>query len=135
MSDPFPTILEGIPLDLRAVLLEMGRPQFTLNPTNCSPMSVLGTATAALGGTAALSNPFQVGGCSSLAFKPQLKISLKGGTRRSGHPALKAVLTMPPGGANVARAQVGLPHALFLDQGNLNKVCIQADLDCADWMN
>jgi len=131
VSDPFPTILEGIPLDLRAVVLEMGRPQFTLNPTNCSPMSVLGTATSALGAAASLSSPFQVGACSSLAFKPHLKISLKGGTKRSGHPALKAVLTMPPGGANVARAQVGLPHALFIDQGNLNKVCTQANLRAA----
>jgi hypothetical protein len=131
VSDPFPTILEGIPLDLRTVVLEMGRPQFTLNPTNCSPMSVLGTATSALGAAASLSNPFQVGGCSSLAFKPHLKISLTGGTRRSGHPALKAVLTMPPGGANVASAQVGLPHALFLDQGNLDKVCTQPELRSA----
>jgi hypothetical protein len=131
VSDPFPTILEGIPLDLRTVVLEMGRPGFTLNPTNCSPMSVLGTATSALGNAASLSDPFQVGGCPALAFKPHLKISLTGGTKRSDHPALKAVLTMPPGGANIARAQVGLPHALFLDQANLNKVCVQADLRAA----
>ncbi len=128
VSDPFPTILQGIPLDLRTVVLEMGRPSFTLNPTNCSPMSVLATATSALGNAASLSSPFQVGGCRSLGFKPRLRISLKGGTKRSGHPALKAVLTMPRGGANVARAQVGLPHALFIDQGNLNKVCTQPEL-------
>lgn len=131
VSDPFPTILDGIPLDLRAAVLEMGRPQFTLNPTSCAPMSVLGTATSALGGTASLANPFQVGGCGSLTFKPHLKISLTGATRRSGHPALKAVLTMPAGGANIARAQVGLPHALFIDQGNLDKVCTQANLRAA----
>jgi hypothetical protein len=128
VSDPFPTILQGIPLDLRTVILEMGRPQFTLNPTSCAPMSILATATSSLGSVASLSSPFQVGGCSSLAFKPHLKISLAGATKRSGHPALKAVLTMPPGGANVASAQVGLPHALFLDQGNLNKVCTQPEL-------
>jgi hypothetical protein len=131
VSDPFPTILDGIPLDLRAVSLEMGRPQFTLNPTSCEPLSIVGTATSALGNVASLSNPFQVGGCSSLAFKPHLKISLKGAVKRSGHPALKAVLTMPPGGANIARAQVGLPHALFIDQGNLDKVCTQANLRAA----
>jgi hypothetical protein len=128
VSDPLPTILDGIPLDLRTVVLEMGRPGFTLNPTNCSPMSVLATATSSLGSAALLSNPFQVGGCQSLAFKPRLRVSLTGGTKRSGHPALKAVLTMPSGGANVARAQVGLPHGLFLDQGNLNKVCTQPEL-------
>ncbi|MGN6815146.1 MAG: hypothetical protein ACTHK3_03560 [Solirubrobacterales bacterium] len=131
VSDPLPTILDGIPLDLRTVVLEMGRPGFTLNPTNCSPMSVLATTTSSLGAAASLSNPFQVGDCQSLGFKPHLKISLTGATKRSGNPALKAVLTMPPGGANVARAQVGLPHALFIDQANLNKVCTQANLHAA----
>jgi hypothetical protein len=72
-----------------------------------------------------LSERFGVEGCNRLAFRPKLKVSLKGATRRTGHPALKAVVTYPKKGAyaNIARAQVGLPHALFLDQGNLNKTC------------
>jgi hypothetical protein len=58
---------------------------------------------------------------------------LKGATRRSGHPALKAVVTYPKHGAyaNIARAQVGLPHSEFLDQGNINTVCTQPELKSA----
>jgi hypothetical protein len=129
-SDPIPSIIHGIPLDVRSIAVKLDRPGFTLNPTSCDKLSVLGSATSLLGQSAALSSPFQVGGCNSLGFKPSLKISLKGKTKRTGHPALKAVLTYPDAGAyaNIARAQVSLPHSELLDQGNLDKVCTQPEL-------
>jgi hypothetical protein len=123
VSDPIPTILEGIPLDVRSVTLKMARPNFTLNPTNCEPLSFTGSALSVLNVSAPLTQRFQVGGCPALAFKPKLKLSLKGSTKRAGHPALKAILTMPPGNANIAKAQVTLPHSEFLDQGHLNNIC------------
>lgn len=128
-SDPIPTELKGIPLDVRSLAVKMDRPNFTLNPTNCEVMSVGGSMTSTLGQTAKLANRFQAGGCDRLEFAPKLKLRLKGKTKRSGHPALKAVVTYPKGAsANIARAQVGLPHSEFLDQGNLDKVCTQGDL-------
>ena len=39
VSDPFPTILDGIPLDVRSVSLEMNRSGFTFNPTSCEAMT------------------------------------------------------------------------------------------------
>lgn len=123
VSDPLPQILNGIPLDVRSIALEMGRPQFTLNPTSCEPMAVAGAAISPLGGSAALSSPFQVGGCSALPFKPKLSLRLKGGTKRGAHPALTAIATTKPGEANIAKVSVALPHSEFLDQSNLNRVC------------
>lgn len=125
MSDSIPTILQGIPLDVRSIAVHLDRQQFTLNPTSCNPSSVNGSALSLGGAIAPLQSRFQVGGCQALGFKPSLKINLKGPTRRTGHPALKAVVTYPSQGtyANIARAQVNLPHAEFLDQGNLNRTC------------
>jgi hypothetical protein len=130
VSDPLPTFLQGIPLDVRSITLNMDRPNFVINPTSCEPKAITGSATSATGASAPLSQRFQVAGCDKLGFKPSLKVSLKGGTKRAGHPALKAVVTYPKKGAytNIARAQVGLPHSEFLDQGNLNKVCTQPEL-------
>ena len=129
-SDPLPHILHGIPLDLRDVRVNINRPGFTLNPTNCEPTQIATTITSVSGAQAHPASRFQVGDCASLPFRPKLKLQLKGSTTRTGHPALKAVVTYPKEGtyANIARAQVGLPHSEFLDQGNLNKVCKQADL-------
>jgi hypothetical protein len=131
VSDPLPTILSGIPLDVRSVAIKMDRPDFTLNPTNCDPFSILGTATSAFGQDAGLNAPFQVGGCSGLAFKPKLAIKLKGGTKRSQNPALRAVLTMPAGGANIARASVALPHSEFLDQSHIRTICTRVQFAAA----
>jgi hypothetical protein len=124
-SDALPTVLEGVPLDIRSIVLRADRSQFTLNPTNCDPQTLGAEAVSTSGQTDSLASRFQVGNCSALAFKPSLKLSLKGSTKRVGHPALKAVVTYPSQGAyaNIARAQVNLPHSEFLDQGNLNKTC------------
>jgi hypothetical protein len=128
VADPLPTIVDGIPLDVRSIELKLDRPGFTLNPTSCEAASIDGTIATQAGQTASVGNRFQVGECGRLGFKPKLSLSLKGKTKRAGHPALKATLKMPAGGANIARAQVGLPHSEFLDQGNLDQVCTQANL-------
>jgi hypothetical protein len=131
VSDPIPQILQGIPLDIRSLALVMDRPGFTLNPTSCNPFAVTGVATSPTGSTANLSSPFQVGGCAALGFKPKLAIQLKGGTKRSDNPALKAVLKLPAGGANVARASVALPHSEFLDQSHIRTVCTRVQFAAA----
>jgi hypothetical protein len=123
VSDAIPTILEGIPLDVRSITLKMARPNFTLNPTSCEESAFTGSALSVLNVAAPLSERFQVGGCPALAFKPKLSLSLKGGTKRAKNPALTAVLKMPPGGANIAAAQVTLPHSEFLDQGHIKTIC------------
>lgn len=129
VSDPIPHILQGIPLDVRSITLKMARPNFTLNPTDCEEMGFSGSETSLLGSAAPLAQRFQVGGCQSLPFKPKLAISLKGGTRRHTFPSLTATVTMPPGQANIAKAQVTLPHNEQLEQGHItSQVCLQAQL-------
>lgn len=128
VADPLPTIRDGIPLDVRSIELKLDRPSFTLNPTSCEAKAIEGTVTTQAGQSAPLKNRFQVGECGRLAFKPKLSLSLKGPTSRAAHPALRAVVKMPAGGANIARAQVSLPHSEFLDQGNLSQVCTQGQL-------
>jgi hypothetical protein len=124
-SDSIPTILHGLPLDVRSIEINMSRPDFTVNPTSCEPKAISGTEVSTLGSSISLSSYFQVSNCGALKFKPKLRLSLKGSTKRTGHPALKAVLTYPKSGAysNIARAQVNLPHSEFIEQNNLNKTC------------
>jgi hypothetical protein len=122
-SDPLPTILQGIPLQLREIRVAMNKPDFTLNPTSCDPMAISGQAVSLLGQITPLNQRFQVGGCKGLDFEPKLSLRLKGGTKRGKNPALRAVLTMPPGNANIAKASVALPHSEFLDQSHIRTVC------------
>jgi hypothetical protein len=124
-SDPLPQILDGIPLDLRDIRVDLDRPGFTLAPTSCEAKSVGATVLGTSGATATVSNRFQLGGCGSLHFKPGLSLKLSGGTRRSAHPALRAVVTYPKGPkyANTAKASVALPHSEFLAQEHIRTIC------------
>jgi len=123
VSDPLPRILQGILLDIRSVDVSLDRPDFARNGTSCDPLSVDGTLISTLGQIAPLSERFQLGECGRLAFKPKLSIRLFGATKRGGHPALRGVLRMPAGAANIAKASVALPHSEFLDQAHIGTVC------------
>ncbi len=123
VSDPFPTILHGVILRTRDVRLRIDRPDTTLNPTNCSRMSVDGEISGAGGALFNAQSPFQVGSCASLEFKPKLALRLFGGTKRGAHPKLRAVARFPEGDANTASASVALPHSEFLDQGHIKTIC------------
>lgn len=124
VSDPIPTILHGLPLAVRSIVVDANRPSFTLNPTSCEPSAITGTATSPQGSIASLSTYFQASNCAALGFKPKLKLKLKGGTTRGKNPQLSATLIYPQGAyANIARAQVSLPHSEFLDQSHIKTIC------------
>jgi hypothetical protein len=123
VSDPIPTILDGIPLDIRSLVVEVDREGFTVNPTNCGAKEFTGTAASVLGTTSPLFAAFQVANCEGLGFAPKLALSLKGGTERSQDPALRAVLTAPAGEANIAKVQVILPKSEFIDTTHIGNVC------------
>ncbi len=123
-SDPLPTILDGIPLDIRSARVKLDKPNFTLNGTSCDATSINGSLLSTLSQTAQLSQPFQLAECSSLGFKPSLKLGLKGGHLRNGHPAFTSVLTYPSGDyANLRKAQVVLPPSMQLDQSHIQAPC------------
>ena len=136
-SDPIPHIIDGIPTHLRTIRIYMDRPEFVLNPTSCAQTS---TASTVLGSgkdfvseaddqPVTVSSFYQAANCSSLPYKPALKLSLKGSTKRGGTPAFKAVLTPRPGDANTGRAQVTLPHSEFLDNAHIGTVCTRVQFN------
>jgi hypothetical protein len=131
VSDPFPTILHGVILRVRDVRLRLDRPETTLNPTSCDPLS-LNAAITGVGGdllsTAddSLFNTedrFQVGDCGRLPFKPKIAFTLTGGMRRAEDPAFYSRLTARPGDANIGKVVVALPKTEFLDNAHINAPC------------
>jgi hypothetical protein len=123
VSDPLPSILHGIPLNLRDIRVSLDRPGFTLNPTSCEPMAIASTITSVGGAAATPAVRFQAANCERLPFEPKLSLRLKGATRRTGHPQLTAVLTQKPGGSNIARASVAMPGSELLAQDHIRTVC------------
>lgn len=135
-----PDVFGGAKLDIRSIFVNVNRKNFTLNGTNCAKNA---TAGVLKGGGAdptnpasfssfPVSDPVQATGCNKLKFKPKLHLRLFGATKRNKNPRLRAALVTQPGNANIARASVGLPHALFLDQASLAKVCTRVQFAAND---
>ena len=123
VADPLPQLIEGIPIGYRTIDVVLDRPGFTLNPTSCGQESLEATLTSAAGAVAHPSARFQAVDCASLPFKPKLGLKLRGGTKRAGHPALRAVVRPRTGDANIASTVVTLPHSAFLDQAHIRTIC------------
>jgi hypothetical protein len=123
VSDPFPTVLQGIPLDIRSATVALDRRSFTLNPTSCAEMTVTSRIPSTLGFLATPFTRFQVDDCDRLGFQPRLAMRLKGGTERGDFPKLTATLIPRPGDANIASTVVRLPRSAFLEQGHIRTIC------------
>jgi hypothetical protein len=128
-TDPLPQILEGVPIFYRTVHVDIDRSRFTLNPTGCAPKQIEATVTATDGSTASPSAEFQATNCAKLSYKPKLQLTLKGDTHRTGHPAVKAVLTQGKNQANTAGASVILPVSEFIDQNHINNPCTRVQFN------
>jgi hypothetical protein len=123
-----PTIIDGIPLQIRHVNVDVNRPGFTFNATNCSPLKITGDLESSNGATSNLAVPYQVTNCAVLAFKPKLSASTSGKTSRANGASLTVKLGYPAGpyDANITRVKVELPKALPSRLTTLQKACTAA---------
>jgi hypothetical protein len=130
-TNAIPDVFGGAKLDIRSVFVNVNRKDFALTGTNCRKGATAGTIAGggadptnpAAFSAVPVSDPFQATGCRKLKFRPKLNVRLFGKTQRAKHPKLRAVLKARGKDANIRKASVALPHALFLDQASLATVC------------
>jgi hypothetical protein len=129
-SDPLPTELDGIPLQLRLVNVTINRPGFTFNPTSCNPLAIGGTLTSTKAASASVSSSFQVTNCAALKFEPKFQVSTSGKSSKAKGASLTVKLSYPAGSqgtqANIARVKVELPKQLPSQLKTLQKACLAA---------
>ena len=133
-TEPFPSILQGIPLQLKDIRLNLDRPNFILTPTNCSQMAVAGSVVSTEGMVAPVSSRFQVGECAALGFKPSFTVSTAGKTSKANGASLHVHVgthegpssTGAAGESNIAKVEVELPGALPSRLTTLQKACTAA---------
>jgi hypothetical protein len=131
VTDPLPTILQGIPLDVRDVRVIVDKPHFIVNPTSCAEKHVLGAAVSTAGSVAHVSSRFQVGECASLSLAPKLTISVgaKGRTRNGRSTPLSTTLTQKPGQTGLRSVSVSLPGTLNALLPVINRACSEAQYE------
>jgi uncharacterized repeat protein (TIGR01451 family) len=125
VSDPLPTILQGIPLDVRDVRILADRRDFFVNPTNCVAKRVLATVRSTQGAVAHLSSRYRVANCATLRLAPKLSMTVgaRRHTRAGVSTPVTATLTMPKGGTNLRSVSVVLPGTLNARLPVINRAC------------
>ncbi len=130
-SETVPEIIGGIPIRMREIQVNINKPNFMINPTNCSPFSVDSQGVGDQGTVADFSSYFHADNCAKLGFKPKMSITQLGGhkaTRRSQDPSLGIELRTNPGDANIKSITVTLPKAFEIDQRHLGNICDRTEL-------
>ena len=132
-SDPgvrgIPAIEEGIPLDIRTVSMTVDRAAFMFNPTNCAPLTVAGTISAAAGASAVVSSHFETANCANLPFKPKLSVLVRAKTSKANGVYLQLKAVSGPGQANIGKLKVDLPKQLSVRLKTLQKACVAGVFD------
>lgn len=131
-SDPLPQMLLGVPLRLRRMSLDIDRPGFILNPTDCSALAVRATVASTLGATVSVSSPFAAARCYALPFHPALRAGTQANGQFEGHGAsLHVVLTTAPavGAANLRSMHLALPQRLPARLGTVQRACTETVFD------
>ncbi len=131
VSDPLPTILQGIPLQVRDVRVNVDKPDFFVNPTSCAVKTITGTLTSTGGMSANVSDRFQAAECANLGFKPRMVLTVGGrGHTRAGQPTpLSTTVTMPKGDANLRYVRVTLPKTINARLTVINDACTRAQFE------
>jgi hypothetical protein len=128
-----PQILDGVPLRLKQVTVNIDRPGFMFNPTSCAAQQVTAVVSGAENAKTTVASPFAVGGCKSLEFKPKFAVSTSGRTSKADGASLDAKLSFPTGSvgneANIASVKVDLPKQLPSRLTTLQKACTAAQFD------
>ena len=116
---------------MRSIQVNIDKPNFTINPTNCSPFTVDSQGIGNQGTVADFSSYLQVVNCTRLPFRPTMAIRLlgkRGEARRAKNPELRFDLTTRPGDANIKSLSVTLSSAFAIDQRHLGNICSEKEL-------
>ncbi len=130
-SEVVPEILGGVPLRLRQIQVNIDRPNFMVNPTNCEPMSIGSRGIGDQGTLASFSSYFNAVNCSTLPFAPKMSVTQLGGhkqAKRAADPALRFDLRTKAGEANIKSVTLTLPKAFGIDQRHLGNICSKSQL-------
>ncbi|HEY5342081.1 MAG TPA: hypothetical protein VIJ66_00260 [Solirubrobacteraceae bacterium] len=133
-SDPLPQIIDGVPIRLRTVDVEINRPGFMLNATDCSTQTIAATLTGEhpIGSgegdkTSTVATPYAADGCGSLPFKPSFQASTSAKVSKAGGASLDVKIAQRRGEANVRGVDVQLPTILPARlRPTLNHACGEA---------
>ncbi len=124
-SEALPQFVDGVQLRLREVRVDIHKPGFMFNPTNCNEQHVTGTLGGLQGATANVSSKFGIRGCTNLLFHPVFTATTEAHTSKLSGASLNVKIAYPQGSnyANIGGTVTDLPIQLPSRLETLHKAC------------
>jgi hypothetical protein len=122
-TDAWPQSVDGIPLQLDTVNLDVDRANFIRNPTDCRVLQIGGTATSSAGTSAPLTARFQAANCATLPFKPKLSALTHAHASKASGVHLHIRVLAGRGQAGIAKLALVLPRRMVPRLSTLQKAC------------
>jgi hypothetical protein len=128
-----PHLIDGIPVQIQKVNVTVNRPNFTFNPTNCSPLAITGSIASDEGASSPVSVPFKVHDCAILHFAPKIAVSTAAKTSKANGASLNFKIAYPKGAIGTQSwfkyARFELPKQLPARLTTLQKACLAATFE------
>jgi hypothetical protein len=126
-SSPLPTIVQGVPVRLKSVSVNVNRANFLYNPTNCGALATETTVTSTFGVAQPLSpSPFAVANCGALPLTPSFTAASSANTSKLNGASLQVNVTQPAHQANIRSVVTSLPPQLVSRLTTLQQACPEA---------
>jgi hypothetical protein len=123
-----PNLIDGVPVQIKAVNVTINREHFTFNPTNCSPLSLTGSLGSDEGASSPISVPFQVTNCAALKFTPTLAVATGAHSSKVNGAGLSFKIAYPKGAMGTqswfSEAKFDLPKQLPARLTTIQKACL-----------
>jgi hypothetical protein len=125
-----PHLIDGIPVQIQKVNVLINRPNFTFNPTNCSPLALTGTIQSDEGTSFPVSVPFQTTNCATLKFTPKLSVTTAAKASKANGASLNFKISYPKGALGSQswfnEAKFSIPKQLPARLTTIQKACLAA---------
>jgi hypothetical protein len=122
-GDALPTIIKGVPVQLKQINVTVDRPEFQFNPTNCLPKAITATVSGAEGASAGVSSPYNATGCAALPFKPTISVETESSYSRVDGLGMRVLVKSSRGQANIAKTKLVFPTSLPSRLSTIQKAC------------
>ena len=128
-----PHLIDGIPVQIKAVNVLVNREHFTFNPTNCNPLSLTGTIASDEGASSPVSVPFQATNCAVLKYTPTLTVSTAAKASKTNGASLFFKIAYPKGAVGtqswMKEMKFDIPKQLPARLTTIQKACLAATFE------
>jgi hypothetical protein len=128
-----PHLIDGIPVQIKNVNVNVNREHFTFNPTSCAPMTLTGAITSFEAASQPLSVPFQATNCANLKFQPKVTVTTAAKATKANGASLNFKIAYPKGAMGSQswfnEAKFDIPKQLPARLTTIQKACLAATFE------